>query len=132
MYYKDRYLKLPVTLNQWSFDDLYKALEQIYPREEPTPEALTLTLRPYQKQDLAFMVDQEQSSDSTLVGANGKRGGILADEMGAFSSLHDLPVPLACVALIPVRCSLRRPLSSWRTQAWARRSWWPVSSSPTP
>ena len=33
VYYKDSSLKLPVTLNQWSFDDLYKALEQIYPRD---------------------------------------------------------------------------------------------------
>ena len=37
----------------------------------------------YQKQDLAFMIDQEQSKDSALLGSNGKRGGILADEMGA-------------------------------------------------
>ena len=99
VYYKDSSLKLPITLNQWSFDDLYKALEQIYPREEPTPEALTLTLRPYQKQDLAFMVDQEQSSDSTLVGANGKRGGILADEMGAFGS--SCPSRMILPSLLP-------------------------------
>ena len=28
------------------------------------------------------MVDLERSTDATLLGSNGKRGGILADEMG--------------------------------------------------
>ena len=34
-----------------------------------------LSLRPYQRQSVAFMLQQEKSNDASLVGSNGARGG---------------------------------------------------------
>lgn len=59
-----------------------KAVEQVYPVEAPAPSGLKATLRPYQAQSLAFMLDVEQSDDAQLAGCEDVRGGWLADEMG--------------------------------------------------
>ena len=74
----------PVIIHEWASMTSLKAIEQVYMREQPAPAGLlsSITLRPYQKQSVAFMVDLERSTDATLLGSNGKRGGILADEMG--------------------------------------------------
>ena len=47
-----------------------QALEQVYPEEAPQPAGIasTITLRPYQKQSLAFMLAIENSTDASLVG----------------------------------------------------------------
>jgi SNF2 family DNA or RNA helicase len=59
----------------------------VYPKEEPQPAGLlsSITLRPYQKQSLAFMIDLERSTQPETAGRVGGRtvrGGWLADEMG--------------------------------------------------
>ena len=59
----------------------------MYPKEEPQPAGLlsSITLRPYQKQSLAFMIDLERSTQPETAGRVGGRtvrGGWLADEMG--------------------------------------------------
>lgn len=43
---------------------------QVYPVETPPPPGLAagITLRPYQKQSLAFMLDIERSTDPSLLG----------------------------------------------------------------
>ena len=81
---------------------MLKAVEQIYPeeREEPKGFAPGMTLRPYQRQSLAFMINLERSRDAALqgqqthIGKTGSfgragevsgtsvRGGWLVDEMG--------------------------------------------------
>ena len=47
-----------------------QALEQVYPEEAPQPAGIApaITLRPYQKQSLAFMLAIENSTDASLVG----------------------------------------------------------------
>ena len=60
---------------------------QVYPKEEPQPAGLlsSITLRPYQKQSLAFMIDLERSTRPETAGrVDGRtvRGGWLCDEMG--------------------------------------------------
>ena len=45
-----------------------------------TADPLLIELR--RCQSLAFMMDVENSNEAALLGSNGKRGGILADEMG--------------------------------------------------
>ena len=59
----------------------------MYPKEEPQPAGLlsSITLRPYQKQSLAFMIDLERSTRPETAGrVDGRtvRGGWLCDEMG--------------------------------------------------
>ena len=39
------------------------------------------SLRPYQRQSLAFMLQNEKSNDASLKGSNGARGGWLCDEV---------------------------------------------------
>lgn len=84
---------------RWSPQMFYKAVEQVYPVEEPEPSGLlsTIKLRPYQKQSLAFMKAVENSTDPRLAGQPHVnvgslyvgsrpnfviRGGWLCDEMG--------------------------------------------------
>lgn len=75
-------------------EDLLKAVEQVYPREEPEPEGLlpSIKLRPYQKQSLAFCIDVERSKDVELLGYRGQRGGIIADEMGMGKTMVRAPL----------------------------------------
>ena len=63
-------------------------IEQVYPVEAAAPAGLKATLRPYQAQSLAFMLDVERSTDALLRGDNGVRGGWLADEMGMGKTLQ--------------------------------------------
>ena len=58
----------PVWVQRWSCDRLLKEVEQVYPVEhgEPTGLLAGTTLRPYQKQSLAFMLHVERN------GHNGK------------------------------------------------------------
>ena len=67
-----------------STDEVLEACTQVYPVEVSEPAGLekNVRLRPYQKQSLAFMLDVERSTDATLIGRNGTRGGFLCDEMG--------------------------------------------------
>ena len=71
---------------RWSAERILKGCEQVFPLESNPPGlAPGLSLRPYQRQSLAFMMQIEQSTDHSLRGHNGKchlRGGFLADEMG--------------------------------------------------
>ena len=93
---------------RWSMQQLIKGIEQVYPEEraEPAGFAAGYTLRPYQRQSLAFMINIEESTDRTLVsrqegtGQKGRmslgrpvRGGWLADEMGMGKTV-------VCAALI--------------------------------
>ena len=47
---------------RWSCEKLLKAIECVYPVEAPDPAgfAVDATLRPYQRQSLAFMLDMER------------------------------------------------------------------------
>ena len=55
----------PSALTPW-----WQAIEQVYPVEAPQPAGIapSITLRPYQKQSLAFMLAVENSTDPSLVG----------------------------------------------------------------
>ena len=79
----------PPKVDRWSCDEILKAIEQVYPIEEPEPAGLvpTMKLRPYQKQSLAFMLKLERSTSLSTRGYNSTtdlhpRGGWLCDEMG--------------------------------------------------
>lgn len=93
---------------RWSMQQLLKGIEQVYPEEraEPTGFAAGYTLRPYQRQSLAFMINMEGSTDLELSarqeGTGHKsrtclgrlvHGGWLADEMGMGKTV-------VCAALI--------------------------------
>ena len=71
---------------RWPAERFLKAIEQVYPIEMPEPAGFAFTLRPYQRQSLAYMVQVEKSNDPKLAGrlSSGRtvRGGFLADEMG--------------------------------------------------
>jgi hypothetical protein len=55
---------------RWSCDKYYREVQQIYPVEEKEPAGLlsSITLRPYQKQSLAFMLALERSKDPKTAG----------------------------------------------------------------
>ena len=66
-----------------------KRVEQVFPIEAAAPPKLKGTLRPYQAQSLAFMIQVETTSDLQLLGGLGDggsragvRGGWLCDEVG--------------------------------------------------
>ena len=66
-----------------SADELLAALEAVFPIETPEPAGLSreMTLRPYQRQSLAFAESVE--SDPMLASRGGfVRGGFICDEMG--------------------------------------------------
>ena len=69
---------------RWKVDEILAKVQMVYPIESPEPAGFApgITLRPYQKQSLAFMLQTEQSNDATLAGDNGVRGGWLCDEVG--------------------------------------------------
>ncbi len=64
--------------------------------EMEAPPQLLVTLEPYQKQGLAWMVKQEQipSEDEPLRNKE-SRGGILADEMGLGKTVQSIALILA-------------------------------------
>ena len=73
----------PAGGDTWSCDRLLKEVEQVYPKQVGAPEGLHATLRPYQEQSLAFMIDVERSSDPKMIHpTTGVKGGWLCDEMG--------------------------------------------------
>ena len=116
---------------RWSCEQMLKAVEQIYPEEhgEPKGFAAGMTLRPYQRQSLAFMINVERSHDAALKGRQthfGKhplmhrsgdvdgtsvRGGWLVDEARAAA-------PLASPCSPSHTCTSRDapspPLTAWQ------------------
>ena len=90
---------------RWSCERILKEIEQVYPVETPEPAGFApgISLRPYQRQSLAFMLQIERSDDrrhlgrphsgqktgksspysyETASGYYSVRGGFLCDEMG--------------------------------------------------
>lgn len=53
-----------------SCDEFLARIQQVYPREETQPATFpsAFTLRPYQRQSLAFMLDVERANDAGLLG----------------------------------------------------------------
>ena len=116
---------------RWSCEQMLKAVEQIYPEEHDEPKgfAAGMTLRPYQRQSLAFMINVERSQDAALKGRQthfGKhplmhrsgdvdgtsvRGGWLVDEARAAA-------PLASPCSPSHTCTSRDapspPLTAWQ------------------
>jgi len=83
-------------VTRWSCDELLRAVQVVYPVEEPEPPGLVAgtQLRPYQKQSLAFMLAIERggtaaqaASSSSSSSAADVRGGWLADEVGMGKTL---------------------------------------------
>ena len=70
----------------WSCEELLESATVVFPMELPEPEGLApdITLRPYQRQSLAFMKDREMSVAKSLAGSGplAPRGGWLCDEVG--------------------------------------------------
>ena len=69
---------------RWKCDQILEGVQQVFPIETPEPEGFGdgLTLRPYQRQSLAFMLQNERSNAAELLGGDGQRGGWLCDEVG--------------------------------------------------
>ena len=67
-----------------SMDEILARVQQVFPIEAPDPEGFAddATLRPYQRQSLAFMLQIERSTNEALLGDRGSRGGWLCDEVG--------------------------------------------------
>ena len=65
---------------------ILEAVTRVYPEEAQAPAGFTtgITLRPYQRQSLAFMLNVERRTGGELptLGAKGTRGGWLCDEVG--------------------------------------------------
>ena len=98
-------------VSRWSCDELLAAIQQVYPVEAPEPPGFepSKTLRPYQKQSLAFMVASEQSTDKATAGHNEVtnlpvRGGWLCDEMGMGKTA-------VCASLVLANPSKAKPVS---------------------
>ena len=74
-------------VDRWSCDKLLAAVQQVFPEEAPPPAGFPseFSLKPYQRQSLAFMLGVERSTDAALVGSSGFRGGRLCDEIGSAS-----------------------------------------------
>ena len=75
---------LPHDQVRWKCDQILEGVQQVFPIETPEPEGFGdgLTLRPYQRQSLAFMLQNERSNAAELLGGDGQRGGWLCDEVG--------------------------------------------------
>ena len=69
-------------VERWSCDKMLAAIQQVFPLEEPEPSGFPagVMLKPYQRQSLAFMLDVERSTDPTLLGGTGFRGGWLVGQ----------------------------------------------------
>ena len=87
----------------WTCERVLKAVEQVYPVETAEPAGLKATLRPYQKQSLAFMLDIETAS----VAGGTPAGGWLCDEMCAAALTPPPPSP------VPPRAPRVVHLSAW-------------------
>ena len=65
---------------------ILEAVTRVYPEEAQAPAGFTtgITLRPYQRQSLAFMLNVERRTGGELptLGLQGTRGGWLCDEVG--------------------------------------------------
>ena len=61
-------------VKRWSCDKILEAVQQVYPVEvaEPSGFASGHSLRPYQRQSLAFMIHNERSTDAGLEGQRGR------------------------------------------------------------
>jgi SNF2-related domain len=86
----------PTTPQQYSVQELLRAVTNVYPSEVSPPSSVVLTtLKHYQKQSLAFMQDVERSKDSSILGQQLFKkkhlyfclGGWLASEVGMGKTL---------------------------------------------
>uniref|UniRef100_A0A7S4BGJ8 Helicase ATP-binding domain-containing protein n=1 Tax=Chrysotila carterae TaxID=13221 RepID=A0A7S4BGJ8_CHRCT len=82
--------------DKWTAERVMQEVAQVYPLEEPEPEGLRASLRPYQKQSLAFMLNMERAPEYELLLGEREvqrrdeanppqgpmRGGWLCDETG--------------------------------------------------
>ena len=75
-----------VTPSGKGLDGVLEAVTRVYPEEAQTPAgfATGITLRPYQRQSLAFMLNVERRTGNELppLGEHGATGGWLCDEVG--------------------------------------------------
>jgi SNF2 family DNA or RNA helicase len=88
-------------LQRTSVQALLNAVTRVYPKEQAPPPPFCTTLRHYQKQSLAFMVDVEQSTDRNCarrMNDADTRGGWLCSEVGMGKSA----VVIALVAANPM------------------------------
>ena len=86
--------------SRWSAQQLLEHIEQVYPVERDTPAGFAdgYSMRPHQRQSLAFMLDVETAPPGGGAGSDDQastrvRGGWLADEMGMGKTV-------VCAALI--------------------------------
>ena len=100
--------------DQWTCESILKAVEQVYPIEAQAPHGLLASLRPYQAQSLAHMLENERSVDLSLcvevevrdrrgVDMIPRQGGWLCDEMGMGRRLH---ANSRVVTTCPVPCPM--------------------------
>ena len=79
-----------IVSGQFSTAAILRRIERVYPEETPTPRGFRGTLRPYQRQSLAFALNRERGAVTGqkthfmggIRGVQGVRGGIIADEVG--------------------------------------------------
>ena len=113
----------------WSCEELLRNVQQVYPVEVGEPRGLlsSVRLRPYQKQSLAFMLDIERSTDTSLcgttthkTGTQSVRGGWLCDEMGMGKTVVAISLILANPSTEPAvsDAEWQRALSLGRQPEW--------------
>lgn len=100
-------------LDEYSLAALLQTVTSVYPVEASPPPIFQTTLRHYQKQSLAFMLQAEQSQEK----GGTTRGGWLADELGMGKSAVVLALvatnPMAsCPSLQDIKLRLRAPDNS--------------------
>ena len=74
-----------IVSGQFSTAAILRRIERVYPEETPSPRGFRGTLRPYQRQSLAFALNRERGAARAKVrqgNLRGVHGGIIADEVG--------------------------------------------------
>lgn len=91
-----------VRVCRWSCDEILAKIQQVYPEEVAEPPGFPqgLTLRPYQRQSLAYMLHNERSVDASL---EGTRTRLVSVQQKYGRSVHTVWKPVKGDSGVPCR-----------------------------